>query len=189
MALNIPFLNDLAKAFSDELPKDLGNLDEHVDYILQHVQPYSEDLREHSFWYNRRWKEVRDDAGFHESILHVFSETGEYLLAVDGNIIPGRWRHLGAENSMILEMGGKSELFDLAFLNPDFFILQKHGDQTRKGLRKYFVFVHEPAARNYDWRNLMELLYNVYRSDSGRFMIWIFIILVVLAVVMFLSLG
>lgn len=191
MAFNIPLFNDLARAWSDELPDKIGNdtLDDHVDYILPHVRAYGEDLREPEFWLGKRWKEIRDDATFHETILHVFNPPNEYMLVVDGNILRGSWRQMVPYNSFILEIGGRSELFDLAFLNPDFMILKKHGDQARKGQRKYFVLAHEYTARNIDWRNLMELLYNVYRSDSGRYSAWLIFILVVVGIILALSFG
>ena len=190
VAFNLKIFDDLARAFSDELPPDLGNLDGHVDYILKHVRPYGEDLHEAGgkFWLSKRWKEIRDDATFHESILHIFNPEGEYMISVDGNIGKGGWRTLNSDNTLILEFGGRSELFDLAFLNPDFMILKKHGDQTRKNLRKYIVFVKEGTAKDIDWRNLMELLYNVYRSDSQRYISWVLFIVVVIAIVLVLSL-
>lgn len=189
MALHIPIIGELVKSFNDELPTELGDMDNHLDYILRHVMPFSEDLREGHFWLGKRWKEVRDDAGFHESILHIFSGESEYLKSVDGNISRGAWRMLGGSNSLILEMGGVSELYDLAFLNDHFFILKKHGDQTRKGKNKYRLFSFEATTRGLDWRQLMELLYNVYRSDSGRFSSWFFFILIVVAIILVLSLG
>jgi hypothetical protein len=194
LAQNIKIFDDLARAFSDELPQNLGNMDEHLDYIIKHVRPYGEDLVEENFWIAKRWKELRDDATFHESILHIFNVGGEYLLSVDGNIGKGTWRKLGTENTIILEFGGKSELFDLRHLNNDFLVLGKHGDQVRKGNRKYFCLVREGATRDkqgkeIDWRNLMELLYNSYRSDSGRYSAWLGLILVIVVIILILSLG
>jgi hypothetical protein len=190
LAQNIKIFDDLARAFSDELPQKLGNMDEHLDYIIKHVKPYGEDLVEEKFWIAKRWKEVREDATFHESILHIFNTGGEYLLSVDGNIGKGTWRKLGTENTIILEFGGKSELFDLKYLNADFFILGKHGDQLRKGNRKYFCLARESVAKDgIDWRNLMELLYNTYRSDSGRYSAWAGFALVVVIIILILSLG
>ncbi len=76
-------------------------------------------------------------------------------------------------------MSGRSELFDLRFLNNDFLILTKHGDQKRKGQRVFFCLVHEPALRNLDWRNAMEKMYNIWRENSLSIWAWIFFILLV----------
>lgn len=61
-------------------------------------------------------------------------------------------------------------LFDLAFLDKDFFILDKHGDQTRKGERKYYVFVNEKIGRKLEWHDAMEYLYNRYRNNNAFFL-------------------
>ena len=186
MAFEIRLFNDISRAFSPDLPRGLGNLDQHLDFILPKVQPFGEDLSEEHFWLGRRWKEVRDDEGFHEAILHIFNPGGEYLLSLDGNLIKGVWRKLGAYNTLIIEIAGRSELFDLRFLNTDYLILTKHGDQGRKGQRKYFCLIHEPVARGYDWRNVMEKLFNVWRENSLSIWAWIFFI-GILGLIVYLS--
>lgn len=190
MAFEISIINDISRALSPELPDDLGNMDSHLDFILKKVIPYGEDLREEQYWTGRRWKEVRDDEGFHESILHIFNSGGEYLIVLDGNIIKGTWRKLGQYNTLIIEVSGRSELFDLRFLNGDFLILTKHGDQARKGQRRYFVLAHEPTTRDggkeLDWRNLMEKLFNIWRENSLSLWVWFFV-LVLLAGIVYLS--
>lgn len=183
-------LADFSRALSPELPKDLGNMDEHLDFIIPKVMQYGEDLREEQFWLGRRWKEVRDEEGFHESILHIFNPGGEYLMSFDGNILKGAWRKLDFYNTLILEVPGRSELFDLRFLDGNFMILSKHGDQGRKNQRRYFCLVHEPLARiggrDVDWRNLMEMLFNVWRQNSVSLWTWAFFV-VVLGVILYLS--
>jgi hypothetical protein len=137
---------EISKALSPDLPKDLGDMDAHLDFILPKVNPYGEDLREGKFWIGKRWKEIRQEEGFHEAILHIFYNEGEYMLSIDGNLMKGSWKQLGEYNSLVIEIGGRSELFDLRFLNGDFIVLTKHGDQARKGQRRYFLMMHEPAS-------------------------------------------
>ena len=173
MSLFDSFARDISRALSPELPKDLGDMNAYLDFILPKVIPYGEDLRETHFWQNKRWREVRPDEGFHEALLHIFGSKGEYMLSIDGNLETGSWAQLGAENALILQMGVRKELFDLRFLNREFLILTKHGDQARKGLPRYFVLVHEPLARRLDWRNLMEKLFNIWRENSLSIWAWI----------------
>mgnify|MGYP005858014309 CR=1 FL=1 len=182
LALGVGIIGEISKAFSPELPSDLGTMDQHLGFILPKVAPYSDDLAETSFWLGKRWKEVREDEGFHEAILHIFNEGGEYLLSLDGNVVKGTWRQLAGSNTLILEMSGKGELFDLKFLNDDYLILSKHGDQDRKGLRRYFCLMHEPALQNktsggeLDWRQAMEKLFNVWRENSLSLWVWTFLV-------------
>jgi hypothetical protein len=181
---------DISRALSPDLPNDLGSMDNHLDFILPKVIPYGEDLREKQFWIDKRWKEVRDDEGFHEAILHIFSQTGEYLLSLDGNLMKGSWRQLGSDNALIVEMGGRSELFDLRFLNEHFMVLTKHGDQARKGMRRYFLLAYEPVVRaragELDWRNIMEKLFNIYRENSLSIWAWLFF-LILLGLIIYAS--
>jgi hypothetical protein len=190
--MELRILNDVSRAFSPDLPRELGTMDQYLDFILHKVIPYGEDLREEQFWTARRWKEIRDDEGFHEAILHIFNAGGEYLLSIDGNVLRGTWRRLEGYNTLILEVGGRSELFDLRFMNSDFMVLTKHGDQGRKGQRRFVCLAHELAAsdkgRELDWRNVMEKLFNVWRSNSLSLWAWLFFI-VLLGIFLYFSLG
>lgn len=184
------FFRDITRALSPDLPKDLGDMNAHLDFILPKVIPYGEDLRETKFWLDKRWKEVREEEGFHEALLHIFGQGGEYLLSIDGNLQRGTWQQLGQENALILHMGVKSELFDLRFLNNEFMVLTKHGDQARKGLPRFVMLAHEPITRSrageLDWRNIMEKLFNVWRENSLSIWAWI-LFLIALAAILYTS--
>lgn len=192
MAFFNEIFRDVSRAVNPDLPKDLGDMDSHLAFILPKVIPYGEDLREEKFWISKRWKELRDEEGFHEAILHIFNTGGEYLLSLDGNVVKGTWKRLNQDNTLILEISGKSELFDMRFLNPDFMILSKHGDQARKGMRRYFCLVHEKASKaggkEMDWRNLMEKLFNIWRDNSLSLWAWL-IFIVALGFILYLSLS
>jgi hypothetical protein len=192
MAFYKNIFGEIGRAINPDLPKDLGDMDSHLAFILPKISPYGEDLREENFWLSKRWKEVRDDEGFHEAILHIFNNGGEYLLSLDGNVVKGTWKRLEKDNTLILEISGKSELFDLKFLNPDFMILSKHGDQSRLGKRRYFCLAHESASKvkgkELDWRNIMEKLFNVWRENSLSIWAWLVFILL-LGAILYLSLS
>ncbi len=179
-------LEKYQKMFNVELPKS-DSMDDYLDFILSKIRPVSEDLRESEFWFNKRWIEIRDDLGFHEAVLHIFRPDGEYMISVDGNISKGAWRDIESPNTIILEHGARNELYDLAFLNDDFLILKKHGDQKRKGHSKYFVLGRESTMRNLEWRDAMEYLFNVYRGNS-RWTSFLGIAIFLLAIILILSL-
>jgi len=161
---------NISRTFELPLP-DAATMDQQLDQIIPKVRPWGEDLYEQQYYLDTRWLEIRDDDEFHESVLHIFRDEGEYLISIDGNITQGIWKILSKSNTFIIErMAGDavitSELYDLAFLNRDFFILKKHGDQKRKGGKKYFVLAREGAVRGLEWRDVMELLFNQYRNNS-----------------------
>ena len=182
--------NDISKVLSPSLPSDLGTFDDHLDFIIPKVAAYGEDLHETSFWLSKRWREVRDDEAFHEVFLHIFNPGGEYLMVVDGNIFKGSWKQLNDSNSLIIEISGRSELFELRYLNNDFLILSKHGDQARKGLRRYFMLIREGVASgphgDLDWRNAMESMFNVWRENSLSLWAWFIFILIIALMVFWL---
>ena len=189
--MEIKALDDFFRSFSVELPNHFQTMDQYLDFILPKVRPWSEDLYEQQYYLNTRWLEVRDDNQFHEAILHIFQAEGAYMRSVDGNISNGNWQLLPRSNTMILnrvidDTVVQSELFDLAFLNADFFILKKHGDQTRKGQKKYFVMAKETRVRRLQWRDTMELLFNNYRGNS-QFIVYVVIIVLIVAIFVVLS--
>lgn len=178
-------LEKYRKMFNVELPVS-DSMDDYIDFILSHIRPMSEDMREEEYWLGRRWIEIRDDLSFHESVLHIFNEGGEYLIIVDGNISGGAWKQLDHPNSIVIQHGARHELYDMAFLNDDFFIIKKHGDQKRKGHSKYFVLGAESSVRGLEWRDCMELMFNVYRNNT-RWGSYLTAIVVILAVILILS--
>lgn len=186
-------LDRIEETFELQLPPQ-QSLDDYLDSMLPSIRQYSEDLKEVEFYVTeggKPWLEVRDDPAFQEAVLHFFNENGEYLQAVDGNITRGRWRLLDRTNKMIIEQGGekdptRSELYELAFLNPNFFILKKHGDQRRKNRRKYLFMGYEPAVKGLKWLDCVELLFNEYRSQWGLFQYMvILVVIILLAMVLF----
>ena len=182
MAVENQLLDKLFRSFSVELPVH-DTMDQYLDEIIPLVRPWGEDLREEEFYLDTRWLEIRDSDDFHESILHIFRADEEYLQSIDGNIYKGAWRRLPKSNTLIIDQMAdgeaiKSELYDLAFMNSDFFILKKHGNQSRIGKRKYFIMGREKLVRGLEWRDVMELLFNRYRNNSQ------FIILVTFGVIL-----
>ncbi len=189
MASENNVLESLTRSLSLELPV-MDTMDEYLDLIIPLVSPWGEDLYEEEYYLDVRWLEVRDDDSFHESVLHIFRPENEYLISIDGNIHTGIWRKLENSNTLIIDHTSgstvvKSELYDLAFLNKDFFILRKHGDQKRKGFKKYFVLGRENYIYDLEWRDIVELMFNRYRNNRQWIFFVVFIVIVIAIVVFF----
>jgi hypothetical protein len=180
--------DNITGIFELDLPQNLEDLAAHIEYIVPRVQQWSEDLWEEQYYTNKRWKEIRDTDTYHEVVLHIFMPGGEYMVSIDGDLSKGGWRYLKDSNTFIVDYGGKSQLFDLVFLNSDFFILEKHGDQDRKGKQKYYVYGNEGTVGKLDWRNAMEALYNIYRTNS-RFSTWLFLTIFLIIAIIYISLN
>lgn len=172
-----------------DLP-DRETLDQYLDEVVPKVKPWGEDLREHENYMDTRWLEINDRDDFHESVLHIFRAENEYLISIDGNIHKGVWNFLKNSNTLILEkqIGGAvvtSELFDVAFMNKDFFVLRKHGDQIRKGFPKYLLLGRENLVRGLEWREVIELIYSKYRSNTQLIVVMVFAAIVLAVVLIF----
>lgn len=184
---NEKLLDTVSQAFRAELP-ELSSMDEYLDFLIPKVRPWGEDLREEKHYIMRAWLEFRDDDQFHDIVLHFFNEEGEYLRSENGDVHSGHWRYLESANKFLIELKD-TELYDLAYMDKNFFILKKHGEQERFGKAKYFVMAHEPLAKKLEWRDLMDLLYNTFRSNNQFYFILALIVLFAVALILILSVG
>ena len=188
--MNARLLESLQRPFAEELPH-LDYLDQYLDFVLPVVRHFGEDLQESHFYLGRPWLEIRDDDHFHDAVLHFFNEPNEYIRSVNGNVSRGTWRFLGATNKFIIDHQEKkdaitSELYDLAYLDGQFFILRKHGDQPSLGNPKYFLMVIESQGRGLSWLDAVELLYNRHRQQRQTYLILTLIALMLIFIALFM---
>lgn len=192
------------KVFRIDLPY-CETLDEYLDYILPKISGLSRNLNQTDlFQEGRYWLEIRDTDQAHETLLHCFSPTespkptadggkaNTYLYAVDGHIKKGTWARMGS-GTMFID-GLKHEMYDLAFLNINFMILEKHGNH--KGPKYLFLADENVISQQYDWydamgrrrdqvqlewRDVVELLFDIYRYN-------VFFVTATVGIVLFLIL-
>jgi hypothetical protein len=178
-------LSYFARIFRLDLP-DLETMDEYLDFILPKVRHLSSNLsNDDIFTDGKYWLEISDADDAHESILHLFSPTeepdggsaeGSYMYSIDGNMMEGQWARMGG--GTILINGLAYEMFDLVFLNSDFFILKKHGNHG--GVKYLFLANENKISQQYEWydvmgrrrdqvrlewRDIMELIFDIYRYN------------------------
>lgn len=178
------FLSNLLSSTNDDLP-EFSNLAEGIGFLMRYLRPYSEGLVDYEFYLKKRWMEVRDDVEFQEAVLHVFKEQGEYLHIIDGDVTKGSWEH--DLRGIILQFAGEHELFELVFLNENFFILKKHGNHDSKGYKSPYLFLaSEKLAKNAEWPELLAIMYEFYKSNSNYKAI-VFVVLLLILVIALLS--
>ncbi|MEZ4987999.1 MAG: hypothetical protein R2795_23715 [Saprospiraceae bacterium] len=182
--MNNRMLDKVAKPFNVELPEAEG-LDDMIGKILPAIRPHSEDLREQEFYLKRNWIEIRDDEDFHEVILHVFDEDGEYVRVVDGNIECGEWRIMNGK-FVFGPSSCDAEVYELVFLDEEFFILTKHGNY-RKFDRRFLVFIIEPLFKKLNWHEAMEFLFDKYRNTNSFFITITILLVLIIGIVLMLS--
>lgn len=190
------FLERVNKPFNVELP-EANSLDEYLDIIIPTVKAWSEDLNEDEYFLEKAWVEFRDQEDFHQTIIHIFNEESEYLKVTDGDVKQGNWTHLETSNKFLIvdkDSDADAEMYDLAYLDDNFFILKKHGfneNLRKKGRKKYFVLVSESESGklNRDWMQAVELLFTNYRSQNRIYLTIAGIIVLIVGIILVLSLG
>lgn len=175
------FLEAISNTFHSPLP-EANDLDKYLEEMLPQIENYSENLDEESLYLEQPWLEFRDDDYFHESILHFFNPNEEYLHSINGEVSFGYWRKMNQAKKMLIE-NGEGKLYELAFLDANFFILKKHGDNSPMGKSAYLFLVKEDIGKKLDWKDAIELLHRSYRSGGSSLTSVIFIILAILALI------
>lgn len=170
----------------DNFP-DRNSLSEYLDAIIPGVSAWGEDLTETDFYVGSPWLELRDQDNFNDVVLHVFNQKNEYLRITNGDVKKGNWRLMNdGSNRMIVDFNKSSELYVLAYLDPPFFILRKHGDQGI-GRRKYWVMGLEGVVGGLEWREYAQLLYNSHQEESNSMLYAAIFVIVIVAVLVLFS--
>ena len=161
---------------------------EYLELVISEIGQWSEDLAEVEYYTaegGKAWLEVRESVAFQEHVLHFFNPTGEYLQSVNGVVYRGKWRLLDNTNKMILDLGGQSTLYDLAFLSDAFFILRQNG---KNGPDRYLILGMEYYVSGLEWRDYVELLFNTYRQRATSYQTYIIVLVVIAAIILLVSL-
>jgi len=170
------------------LPDD--SFHEELLALVGDIHPFSEDLYEKEYFLEKKWLQVSD--GDHHTRLHIFRENGDYLESVDGNVFMGTWSILENSNTIIFEKPGlganqEKRLFELAFLNEDFFILKKHGN--RIGHEAQFLLLgREALVHDLDWSDVVDLIYTRYKNNKKLLRAIILMIALIVLYLIFSSL-
>jgi hypothetical protein len=172
---------------------ELPNMTAYLDHILPKVRRYSEGIHETEFYVDMPWVDVVPEEQRLEKVVHIFKpdqtpgeitakdedQGSAYMLVTEGNIIKGKWSFLNA-GSLIIKVNQRYELYDLSFLNDDFLVLKKNKDENNlldpTPPNKYLFLVKEKLAVRHTWRELMELLFDVYRYNLAYMVMWIMVI-------------
>lgn len=170
------------------LPENLGSIDDYVDFILPKIYYLGEDIKNTEYYVDTPWKEIREDADFHEHIVHIFKapeisflvkskaedDGPDYMRLVNGEGPKGKWMFLEKNNILLIKQAAvptlqqalnSFESFQLVFLNDEFLIVKRYGSSPKNGEGKYIILGRESRVRFIEWRECMDLLYNVYRYN------------------------
>ena len=210
MLENNIIISYLSKMFRLELPHK-ETMVEYLDFILPKIGKSSSSLGSLDLYTNGNyWLEINDDDNAHESILHMFGneespdprgDEQSYKYSIDGNMLNGEWARMGNRSLFIKVPGLEFVMYDLVFLNEDFFILKKHGNH--KGAKYLFLASENKISRQYEWhdvlgrkrekvklewRDIMEMLFDIHRYNYS-FVSAPLIVIVIIMIIAYLSIA
>ncbi len=160
---------------------DYANMDDFLDDLIPEIRHWSEDLNEQEYYTGDfPWREIRDDEDFEASVLYFFKEESEFLFSVNGRVYTGQWRPLQSNKLLIeknIDLHTDSELYNMLYMNEEFMILGKPGDQRALGKSKYLVLVRDHKMRETDWKTAMNTLADKHKKGFET----LFVVIVVVA--------
>lgn len=182
-------LDKIAAPFNPTLPEGAQTLEEKIDQVLPAVARYSDfDLtREDSPVYQTDWIKMSDQPGMTVISLHTFMPSGEIRIANDGAMDAASHKVISPSRLIIGQsISRDSYLYELAFMDNDFLIFERHGNQANFRGSKYLFYARESIGTRLDWDEALDRLVIKYRNNAFPWWIVIVLLLVVLGIVVYL---
>lgn len=182
-------MSKLTSAFGQPTKRpvdEYANMDDFLDDLIPEIRHWSEDLDEIEYYTgDYPWREVRDEEDFDASVLYFFKEESEFLYSINGNVQAGQWRALQS-NKLLIEKNilqhTDSELYGMLYMNEEFFILGKPGDQRSLGKSKYLVLVRDHKIGDADWRSAMHRLSETHKKGLGTILAVVLVVAILLII-------
>lgn len=172
-------LDKIAEPFNIQLPVS-SSMDAAIDGILPAIIGNSQSLGDEDYFLNRQWIRMSDDIGHTAVQLYIFQSGGRIFISNDGKVENGSWNVLDGTQKIIIGAGSMGGiLYNLVFLDADFFILKRHG--SLHGVKnKYLVFANERIAARMEWDQSLEMLADKYRNTNTSFLLISLVLLLII---------
>ncbi|OAV46151.1 hypothetical protein [Lewinella sp. 4G2] len=181
-------LDKIAQPFNIEL-EERETMREMIDEILPAIRPFSEPHLddEDSPLFSRNWVRMTDNPGDTVVKLHTFSRTGEIMVSNDGEMDSLSFKITDPNRIIIGEaIHRNSFLFELAFMDNDFLILVRHGNE-RNFDNKYIFYAVEHIGTRLKYNEALTKLVTKYRNNAMPWWLVVVALLVIAAVVLYLT--
>ena len=182
-------LDKIAEPFNLNLP-EYTSMEQMIDEILPVVKKFSEnsleDNGEDGLLFKVNWVKMSDQPGYTVVSLHAFQPGGEIRITDDGAMDVSSFKILGAKRIIIGDsMYRNSFLYELAFLDNDFLIFKRHGNEANIQ-DKYLFYCSEPIGSRLTWDEALEKLVGKYRDNQMPWLLILFVLIIVIAVIVYL---
>ena len=174
-------LDKIAEPFNLKLP-EYTSMHEMIEEVLPAVRRFSEPTldEEDSPLYANNWVQMTDAPGDTMVKLHTYERSGNIRVAKDGQMDSLSHQVVDRKRIIIGEsLHRNSFLYELAFLDNDFLILKRHGNDANF-TNKYIFYAVEHIGTRLTWDEALENLVAKYRNNE---MPWGLVVVVLLALV------
>ena len=161
-------LDKIAEPFNLQLP-DYQSMEEMLDDILPEVRGYSEpSFEDEDASLNVvEWVKMSDQPGATKINLWSFEPGSEIRIVSDGELSNKFYSVEGPRRIVIGDgMYRNAILYELAFMDRDFLIVQRHGNQENIRGKKYLVFCREAIGTRLVWHEALTRLVDKYRNSQ-----------------------
>ncbi|NJC26277.1 hypothetical protein [Neolewinella antarctica] len=181
-------LDKIAEPFNLKLP-EYTSMHEMIEEILPAVRSFSEPelAAEDSPLYENNWVRMTDNPGDTIVQLHRFNRGGEIQIANDGAMDSLSHQIVSPKRIIIGQsLYRDSFLYELAFLDNDFLILKRHGNEANF-TNKYLFYAVEHIGSRLTWDEALEKIVAKYRDNSMPWWLILVVLLLVGGAVIYLS--
>lgn len=182
-------LDKIAEPFNINLPEK-ETMEQTIDAYLPAVKKFSEkDLTdENSPLYKVDWIKMSDKPGMTTISMHTFIRASNEIRIANDGVMDGLvFRVLNSKRVIIGQsMHRDAFLYELAFLDNDFFILKQHGNEANFRKGKYLFFCREGIGDKLTWNQALEKMVDRYRNNEFPWVLIAVIAAIVLGVLVYL---
>ncbi|CAH0999924.1 hypothetical protein LEM8419_01170 [Neolewinella maritima] len=183
-------LDKIAEPFNLQLP-EYATLEAMIDGVLPAVATFSERnlLEEGAPLYTTNWVKMTDRPGATAVELYRFQgfERGEIRVVTDGVVSAQAYEVEESGDRIIIGQSimRDSFLYELAFMDADFLIFQRHGNKANI-THRYLFFCREAIGTRLTWNEALERLVDKYRNSQFPLLAVGLIVAALIAVMLYL---
>lgn len=166
-----------------------NSFEEQITDVLRVIGSNSRGLSDVDKFLDRNLLQLTDGLN-EDTLLWIFRggpEGGSIMKTHNERVGGGSWEVIEGTQKVVISAGAGQIMYTLAFLDNQFFILQRYGTARNSEVDRYLVFADERLARSMEATDAIEYLYNKYRNQSRTFII--FFGLILLAFLLFIALS
>lgn len=183
-------LDKIAEPFNLNLP-EYESMEVMIDSLLPVVGRFSDPslMDEDAPIYKVDWVKMSDIPGVKVVSLHTFmANSGEVRISNDGKMDAMSFKVLSAKRVIVGQsVHREAVLYELAFMDNDFLILKRHGNEANFPRNtKYLFYCREAIGTRLEWNEALEQMGDKYRNNAFPWWIVVVGLLIAMGILVYL---